>query len=429
MTKPAAPIILCLCCVLFLTACSNASLPQTAEAPTEPVPLAEPKEPEQPPAERQDTEANSGSEQDMPSGPEQNPSPIPGTDTGQEPSLSPAPSPSPSPAASAPVTDEEIGRRYAEAIASFQQTVTLDITGREWKYGAENDLKNIYYKVLSENSELKYAYDMTAAVTDSAAECSFFYMPYKTGAYTQTLPPGSHTVGSLHDAAAMAQSMIRGTERLSIAITDPSLGVEDLQRAVRQAGYGWIDFSLSRDGTEILASSFLDMTLSDCIENINESFRLAAGIVDEIIEEEMTDREKAEAAYHYITEKVAYDFRYYSGKNDMPFVSTVALGALRDHLAICGGYSHALEMLLDVCGIENYTVSGISGGEYHAWNYVILDGTGYYCDPTADRGGMNGHFLLTADELENMGGYEWDADFYRKLCRTSLDSSGSPNPR
>ncbi len=61
--------------------------------------------------------------------------------------------------------------------------------------------------------------------------------------------------------------------------------------------------------------------------------------------------------------------------------------------------------------------------------YVILDGTGYYCDPTADRGGMNGHFLLTADELENMGGYEWDADFYRKLCRTSLDSSGSPNPR
>lgn len=316
-----------------------------------------------------------------------------------------------------PLTDDEIRRRYAEAITALEPGVTLTVAGREWKYGTENDLKNLYYEVLSRYPELKYAYDMTAELSDDTAECTFFYMPYKTGAYDKGLPDGSHTINSLHSADVMAQSMIDGRERLPVAISDPALTVEELQRAVGQGGYGWISCTLSRDGTELLASPPADMSLAQCVENINESFRLAGGILEEIITEEMTDREKAEAAYAYITENVAYDFRYYSGKNDMPFTSTVALGALRDHLAVCGGYSHALETLLDLCGIENYTVSGVCNGEYHAWNYVVLDGKGYYCDPTADRNGMRNHFLLTEEEMKALGGYEWDAGFYLKLLQ------------
>lgn len=331
--------------------------------------------------------------------------------------LDQTPAPPPSPTSSLPLTDEDISRRYAQAISALEPAITLDVTGRTWKYGAENDLKNLYYGVLSQNPELKYAYDMTAEVSGDTAECTFLYMPYKTGAYAKGLPAGSHTVGSLHDADVMAQSMTDGTECLSIAISDPALAVEDLQRAVMQGGYGWITCSLSRDGTELFASPPVDMTLSDCVENINESFRLASHILEKIVTDDMTDREKVEAAYAYVTEHVAYDFRYYSGQNDMPFQSTVALGALRDNLAICGGYSHALETLLDLCGVENYTVSGVSKGEYHAWNYVILDGTGYYCDPTADRGGMRSHLLLTQEELEALGGYEWDAAFYTRLRR------------
>ena len=44
------------------------------------------------------------------------------------------------------------------------------------------------------------------------------------------------------------------------------------------------------------------------------------------------------------------------------------------------------------------------------WNYVIIDGTGYYCDPTAQRGGGDSRFLKTAEELDAIGGYEWDRD-------------------
>ena len=390
MDRRIAAFLLCVCCFLCLSACSDVPAP--------------------PPPQNSGTAAGAGGTA------EQQPSasqpPDAGSVSGTEEETPPSPSPS------APMTDEEISRRYAQAIAALEPAVTLNVAGREWKYGPENDLKNLYYGVLSQNQELKYAYDMTAEVSGDTAECTFFYMPYKTGAYAGGLPAGSHTVGSLHDADVMAQSMLDGRERLPIAIADPALEVEDLQRAAGQGGYGWIVCSLSRDGTELLASPPTGMTLPQCVDSINESFRLASGILEEIVTGDMTDREKAEAAYAYITENVAYDFRYYSGKNDMPFASTVALGALRDHLAVCGGYSHALETLLDLCGIENYTVSGVSKGEYHAWNYVVLDGEGYYCDPTADRGGMRGRFLLTEEELEALGGYEWDAEFYGKLRRS-----------
>lgn len=305
---------------------------------------------------------------------------------------------------------------YKYAVSALEPSVTINIAGREWKYGAENDLKNLYYTLLSQYTELKYAYDMSAELSGDMAVCSFSYMPYKTGAYDAAVPEGYEAVTSLHDAESLAQGMIGVTDSLRIAITNSELEFDDLQRAVAQAGYGWIVFTLSRDGTEILAAPAQCYTLEECVDSINESQHIAGEILAQIISGDMSDLEKAEAAYAYITANVAYDFSYYSNRDGMAFSSTVALGALRDNLAICGGYSHAFETMLDLCGIENYTVSGVAQGEYHAWNYVIIDSQGFYCDPTADRGGALRHFMLTADELSALGGYTWDADFYDNLC-------------
>ncbi len=405
MTKRTLAAALCAVCLLSLAACGGkAADPETTKAPDPSEATAEPS-----PDWAGGQAPESTQKPHTPS-----PSPKPTASPSPKPAV-PAQTPGATVPPTAPLSDGEISARFEEAIAAMETTVTLNVSGREWKYGAENDLKNLYYAVLSERPELKYAYDLTASVTGGTAKCVFSYMPYKTGAYASSLPAGSHAVGSLHDADVMAQSMTDGTERLSIAITDPSLQVEALQRAAGQAGYGWMVCTLSRDGTELLATPTQGRTLGECAAAIGETFRLAGEVLGKVVSDGMTDREKAEAAYSYITENVAYDFRYYSGKGDMPFESTTALGALRDGLAICGGYSHALETLLDMCGIENYTVSGVSHGEDHAWNYVVLDGEGYYCDPTADRGGMKNRFLLTAAELEALGGYQWDDGFYRSL--------------
>jgi len=334
----------------------------------------------------------------------------------------PMPEPEPAAPSDGPAETEPAGRDailslFEQAMAEVRADVQFNVRGMQWQYGAENDLRNLYYSVLKDHPELKYTYDVEISVSGDSASCKFLYMPYKTGAYADGVPAGSHTVASLHDAVVMAQSMIDGTERLPIAITDPSLRVEDIQRALAQAGYGWIRFDLSRDGTEIIAQPAAGKTLADCVSGINESFQLGGNILAEITSSDMTKQEKAAAIYDYIVSRVAYDFRYYTDRANMPFESTVALGALRDDLAICGGYAQAFETLLTMAGIENYTVSGSSKEEYHMWNYVVLDGVGYYCDPTVDRGGMRGHFMLSADDLTALGGYSWDHDFLVRISQ------------
>ena len=57
-------------------------------------------------------------------------------------------------------------------------------------------------------------------------------------------------------------------------------------------------------------------------------------VVDEIITADMTGAEKAEALYTYVTENVRYDQRYYADRDNMPYDSQTAYGALHDGLAI-----------------------------------------------------------------------------------------------
>ena len=85
---------------------------------------------------------------------------------------------------------------------------------------------------------------------------------------------------------------------------------------------------------------------------------LADQIVSAYITDNMDDITKARMLYAYLTERVKYDHRYYSDKASMPYHSQTAYGALQDNLAICGGYSHALKLLLEKSGIECFNVSG-----------------------------------------------------------------------
>ena len=75
-------------------------------------------------------------------------------------------------------------------------------------------------------------------------------------------------------------------------------------------------------------------------------------VYEEIITAEMGKAAQAEALYAYLTEQVRYDFRYYSQPGEMPYSATTAYGALHDHLAICGGYAQAFQMLLQQAEIS-----------------------------------------------------------------------------
>ena len=59
-----------------------------------------------------------------------------------------------------------------------------------------------------------------------------------------------------------------------------------------------------------------------------------------------------------------------------------AYGAAVEGIAVCQGYTLAFNYLLSLCGVQAYTVHGISGGGPHCWSLVQIDGKYYHTDVT-----------------------------------------------
>lgn len=291
---------------------------------------------------------------------------------------------------------ESIQAALQAAIRDLRQPPPMDISAA----GLENpmqDVKNLYYMLLADAPELKVAYAITPAVSGKLLTCAIRYMPYQTGAF----PDGfiGTPVSTLEELIAAATKNLAASA-VDIRITNPSLEPDTMNTALQQAGGGYVVCALNADATQLLFTPPVGMTMEDALAALAEATALANGIVGEVLTEDMTEKEKATALYSTLTEQVKYDQRYYSDKANMPYASQTALGALRDQLAICGGYSHGVKLLFEAAGIPCYTVSGKYYGEYHMWNVAYIDGQWVYCDATSDRGSSAqigfSHFCLTA---------------------------------
>ena len=256
----------------------------------------------------------------------------------------------------------EIQEELYAAILDLRQPASMDLSGAAVGDTPELEIKNLYYEILNQHPELKYAYDLTAEVENGLLTCQISYMPYQTG-----YPPDwdGIPVASLPELIAAAKAHL-GPEPVKIRLTDTALTPDGMNRALQQVGGGYILCSLSRDGTQLTYSPSMGMTMKECLALLEQAEELAAEAAGALTDGTMTEREQAEALYRYLTEHVKYDRRYYSDRASMPYHSQTAIGALRDQVAICGGYSHALDLLFEQVGIPCYTVIGTSGGENHS---------------------------------------------------------------
>ncbi len=73
----------------------------------------------------------------------------------------------------------------------------------------------------------------------------------------------------------------------------------------------------------------------------------------------------------------------YNNDDSDPSIYT-AYGALVKKKALCEGYSKAMQLLLEKCGIAATVVSGVADGEDHMWNLVMLNNEWYNLDVTWD---------------------------------------------
>lgn len=308
---------------------------------------------------------------------------------------------------------EELSGYLELAMQRAEQPPAVEAAFLDSEADPEMTVRNLYYALLSEHPECKCAYDLAMERTgDGLYRITFSYMPYRTGDYPADF--AGEEAGSFGELIALAQEHLVQAE-IPVRVTDPSLTVDDLGRALQQVGGGYLLCQLSRDGTAITVTPQNGLTHQAALDRLAEIETLAQQIVEECVTDSMTLPEQAEALYTRLTDRVAYDFRYYTDPASMPYESTTAYGALKDDLAICGGYAQALQALYEQVGIPCLTVSGQWNGENHMWNLVRLDGEWRYCDATSDRGRSEFGFGCYRVTAENLWGHTWDQDWVARL--------------
>ena len=341
--------------------------------------------------------------------PESSPLPSQSPVEAQTPAETPTPveTPAPEPMVITAGSREDLKNAMAGAIEGLCPSLTAEITG-DWLEQPEMDVRNLYYEIAAARPELKYAYDLEIGSEAGSLVCTFHYMPYKTGDFPEGF--AGQEAGSIPELLALAEENI-GPEAVPVRITNRELDPDSMNRALQQAGGGYLLCMLNRDATAIQYQASYGTDMETGLAALAEADRLAEQVIAQVVTPGMSQREKAEALYAYVTSTVSYDQRYYTDKSNMPYESQTALGALRDGVAICGGYSHAVKLLFEKAGIPCYNVTGKYFNENHMWNIALLDGQWLWFDATADRG-STGEFGFLRFGLTELDGtkYAWDQE-------------------
>ena len=99
-----------------------------------------------------------------------------------------------------------------------------------------------------------------------------------------------------------------------------------------------------------------------------------------------TDAQKVEAIYRYMLNNMSYDYGFAAEvgqgqhKGYLPTVDVT----LASNTGVCFDFSALLACMLRTQGIATKLVIGFADKVYHAWNYILIDGTWYQYDITAD---------------------------------------------
>ncbi len=120
----------------------------------------------------------------------------------------------------------------------------------------------------------------------------------------------------------------------------------------------------------------------------------AQGILDSILEEGMTDREKAKAIYKWIKNNIGYISHSEKGN----YIRGAYEGLFK-YQGDCFVYAATAKELLTLAGIQNIDIVKATKNPSHYWNLVYIEDGWYHFDSTP-RKDKSEFFLLTDAELE-----------------------------
>lgn len=156
-----------------------------------------------------------------------------------------------------------------------------------------------------------------------------------------------------------------------------------------------IDYLYSAKEREIMAAQ-IRSALMDALRYINP---------------EMGAYEKELALHDWLVFRVTYEQAAAEEPAKNPNAFNI-YGALVEGRAVCEGYSKAMQLLLQMVGIECIVITGRIEETGHMWNMVRLDGEWYHLDATwndSGDGGYHSYFNLTDRAI--LSDHEIDPDY------------------
>lgn len=156
------------------------------------------------------------------------------------------------------------------------------------------------------------------------------------------------------------------------------------------------------------------LVIPDTERKAQQLYEVVSCVMNECIEDSMSDYEKEVALHDYLVRNCKY-----SQDVSQPAGSDIyrAYGALVNGDAVCNGYAEALQLLFACAGIESQFVIGTADGVDHAWNLVQLDGVWYHLDatwndPIPDQKNVAIHsFFNVTDEIMSQS-HTWEKGNY-----------------
>jgi transglutaminase/protease-like cytokinesis protein 3 len=165
---------------------------------------------------------------------------------------------------------------------------------------------------------------------------------------------------------------------------------------------------------------------TDCTRSMQakDAYTQALLVVNQIIDEDMSELERIHAIYEFVATNFIYDHYAWNLSLTAPSGSAeyISLFSMRsfflegffiDNIAVCNGIAAAVSLMLAIEDIEAYRVIGRAGGQPHAWNIVRTGGSWRLLDAThAQRINLmqmsvNQNYFLFRESESNHVPYEW----------------------
>lgn len=142
--------------------------------------------------------------------------------------------------------------------------------------------------------------------------------------------------------------------------------------------------------------------------------RLADAILEQILTDDMTQKEKAEKIYWWVHDNIGYVDS--SVKNN--WVESAYQG-LKQRKGDCYTYAMTSKALLTRAGIKNMEISKIPTKTSHYWNLIDIGEGWYHFDTTRRKDGTT-FFYWTSEQIiaysnANYGSHNYDATQYPKI--------------